>query len=161
VRHGRYAHRGALARHTAEDREAVTWAMEVADAAGLAARRVDELSGGERQRAWLACVLAQRAGVLLLDEPTTYLDLKHQFDVLELVRDLTRRHDLACGLVLHDLGQAASYADSVTVLADGGVFASGPPEEVVTSDVVGAAFDLDATVLRDGHGGVAVLPRRT
>lgn len=140
VRHGRYAHRGALARHTPEDTEAIDWALEVTDAAPLADRRLDELSGGERQRAWLAMVLAQRAGVLLLDEPTTYLDMRHQFEVLDVVRRPVREHHIACGVVLHDLMQAAAYGDDVTVVSDGGVKAAGPPQDVVTPDVIDDVF---------------------
>lgn len=162
VRHGRYAHSGAFARHSAEDREAVDWAMDVADAAALSARRLDELSGGERQRAWLATVLAQRAGVLLLDEPTTYLDLKHQYEVLDLVRRLADDHGIACGLVLHDLGQAAGYADQVAVVAGGRVIANGASADVITDETVARAFDLSVTILRDpGTGHVAVFPRPT
>ena len=160
VRHGRYAHSGAFARHSAEDREAVDWAMDVADAASLSSRRLDELSGGERQRAWLATVLAQRAKVLLLDEPTTYLDLKHQYEVLGLVRRLADEYGIACGLVLHDLGQAAGYADKVAVVAEGRVIASGAPAEVVTDATVARAFDLSVAILRDPDTGhVAVFPR--
>ncbi|WMX48336.1 ABC transporter ATP-binding protein [Streptomyces roseicoloratus] len=107
VRHGRYAHRGALARHTAEDTEAIDWALDVTDARPLVDRRLDELSGGERQRAWLAMVLAQRAGVLLLDEPTTYLDMRHQFDVLDVVRRPRprARHRLRRGAARPDAGR--------------------------------------------------------
>ncbi|MEV0598829.1 ABC transporter ATP-binding protein [Streptomyces sp. NPDC050315] len=161
VRHGRYAHRGALARHTAEDTEAIDWALTVTDAAPLVERRLDELSGGERQRAWLAMVLAQRAGVLLLDEPTTYLDMRHQFEVLDVVRRLAREHDIACGVVLHDLMQAAAYGDEVIVVADGGVAAAGPPEDVVTPDVIDSAFGLQVNVVRDpATGYLACFPRR-
>ncbi|HEY3502623.1 MAG TPA: ABC transporter ATP-binding protein [Actinocatenispora sp.] len=160
VRHGRYAHRGALARHTAEDRAAVDWAIGVTTAAELADRRIDELSGGERQRAWLATVLAQQAGVLLLDEPTTYLDLRHQLDVLEVVRGLARDHGIACGLVLHDLGQAAAYADHAVMLADGAVVAAGTSDEVFTAAHVRRAFGLDVEVVRDAvTGHLALFPR--
>ncbi|MEU6114401.1 ABC transporter ATP-binding protein [Streptomyces sp. NPDC047117] len=161
VRHGRYAHRGALARHTAEDVEAIEWALEVTDAAPLVERRLDELSGGERQRAWLAMVLAQRAGVLLLDEPTTYLDMRHQFEVLDVVRRLAREHNIACGVVLHDLMQAAAYGDEVMVVADGKVAASGTPEEVLTPDVIDDAFGLRVNVVRDPSTGyLACFPER-
>lgn len=160
VRHGRYAHRGAFNRHTPEDLDAIEWALKVSDAAPLADRRLDELSGGERQRAWLATVLAQRAGVLLLDEPTTYLDMRHQFEVLELVRRLAREHHIACGVVLHDLAQAAAYADQVVVVADGAVAASGPPAEVLTPDTIEKAFGLEVNVLRDPESGyLACFPR--
>ncbi|MFV2173036.1 ABC transporter ATP-binding protein [Actinomadura sp. LOL_016] len=161
VRHGRYAHRGAFARHTAGDVAAIDWALEVGDAAPLADRRLDELSGGERQRAWLATVLAQRAGILLLDEPTTYLDLKHQFEVLDVVRRLAREHGIACGVVLHDLMQAAAYADEVVVVADGGVAATGTPADVLTPATIERAFGIEVDVVRDpGTGHLACFPRR-
>ena len=161
VRHGRYAHTGAFARHTRVDREAIAWAMDVSDAAGLAGRRIDRLSGGERQRAWLAVALAQRTDVLLLDEPTTYLDLKHQYEVLDLVRRLADEFGVACGLVLHDLGQAAGYADRVAMVAAGRVMADGPPGDVVTPDTVREAFGMSVAVLRDDDSGqVAVVPHR-
>lgn len=153
VRHGRYAHRGALASHTAEDREAVEWAIEVTDAGPLRDRRLDELSGGERQRAWLAMVLAQRAGILLLDEPTTYLDLRHQFEVLDVVKRLARDYDIACGVVLHDLMQAAAYADEVAVVAEGGVVATGAPDAVLTPETIERAFGLRVEVVRDPRTG--------
>ncbi|MFD8014624.1 ABC transporter ATP-binding protein [Streptomyces sp. NPDC058955] len=162
VRHGRYAHRGALARHTAEDTEAIDWALDVTDARPLADRRLDELSGGERQRAWLAMVLAQRADILLLDEPTTYLDMRHQFDVLDVVRRLAREYGIACGVVLHDLMQAAAYADEVVVVADGGVAAAGAPGDVLTPEVIERAFGLRVHVVRDpATGHLACFPRRS
>lgn len=160
VRHGRYAHRGAFARHTGEDRDAISWALTVTDAEPLGERRLDELSGGERQRAWLATVLAQRATVLLLDEPTTYLDLRHQFEVLEVVRRLAREHRIACGLVLHDLTQAAAYADRVVVAAGGGVVAVGDPADVLTPEIIDRAFGVDVTVVRDPDSGhLMCIPR--
>lgn len=162
VRHGRYAHRGALARHTGEDTESIEWALDVTDAAPLMDRRLDELSGGERQRAWLAMVLAQRAGVLLLDEPTTYLDMRHQFEVLDVVRRLAREHGIACGVVLHDLMQAAAYADEVVVVADGAIAASGAPQDVLTPDVIHQAFGLRVAVVRDPRTGyLACFPQRS
>ncbi|MEU9305323.1 ABC transporter ATP-binding protein [Streptomyces sp. NPDC048269] len=162
VRHGRYAHRGALARHTGEDTEAIEWALDVTDATPLMDRRLDELSGGERQRAWLAMVLAQRAGVLLLDEPTTYLDMRHQFEVLDVVRRLAREHGIACGVVLHDLMQAAAYADEVVVVADGAVAAAGAPDDVLTPDVIHHAFGLRVDVVRDPRTGyLACFPQRS
>ncbi|WP_052850127.1 ABC transporter ATP-binding protein [Streptomyces avicenniae] len=162
VRHGRYAHRGVFGRHTAEDTEAVGWALDVTDAAPLADRRLDELSGGERQRAWLATVLAQRAGVLLLDEPTTFLDLRHQFEVLDVVKRLATEHGIACGVVLHDLTQAAAYADEVLVTAHGRVVATGAPEDVLTPEVIDAAFGIEVSVVRDpGTGYLACFPSRS
>ncbi|WP_344831310.1 ABC transporter ATP-binding protein [Nonomuraea dietziae] len=105
VGHGRYAHRGVLGRTTGDDLEAVRWALAVTGLEPLAGRRVEELSGGERQRAWIAVVLAQKTGVLLLDEPTTFLDLRYQIEILALVRRLADEHGLTVGVVLHDLNQ--------------------------------------------------------
>ncbi|GAA2612534.1 ABC transporter ATP-binding protein [Actinomadura fulvescens] len=161
VRHGRYAHRGAFARHTREDAESIDWALSVTDAVPLAGKRLDELSGGERQRAWLATVLAQRADILLLDEPTTYLDLRHQFEVLDVVRRLAADHGIACGVVLHDLMQAAAYGDQILVIADGRVTATGPPAEVLTPGTIGRAFGFEVSVVRDAESGyLACFPRR-
>ncbi|MGH3738484.1 MAG: ABC transporter ATP-binding protein [Micromonosporaceae bacterium] len=160
VRHGRYAHRGAFARHTSDDVAAIDWALHVTDADALADRRLDELSGGERQRAWLATVLAQRAPVLLLDEPTTHLDLRHQFELLELVRRLARDHAIACVVVLHDLMQAAAYADELLVVADGRVQAVGAPADVLTPETIERAFGLAVHVVRDPDTGhLACFPR--
>lgn len=161
VRHGRYAHRGALARHTAEDAESVEWALSVTDANSLSSARLDELSGGQRQRAWLATVLAQRANVVLLDEPTTHLDLRHQFEVLDVVRTLAHDHGIACGVVLHDLMQAAAYADTVAVIADGAIVHRGAPSDVLTSDAIHHAFGISVNVIRDPDSGfLACFPRR-
>lgn len=162
VRYGRYAHRGAFSRHTSDDLEAIDWALRVTDAAPLSANRLDELSGGERQRAWLATVLAQRAGIVLLDEPTTYLDMRHQFEVLDVVRKLAREHGIAVGVVLHDLMQAAAYGDEIVVIADGAVSAIGSPDEVLTPGNIDQAFGLEVSVVRDPDTGyLACFPRRT
>ncbi|MGH3948661.1 MAG: ABC transporter ATP-binding protein [Pseudonocardiaceae bacterium] len=162
VRHGRYAHRGAFAPHTEEDLDSISWALSVTDAAPLADERLDELSGGERQRAWLATVLAQRASILLLDEPTTYLDLRHQFEVLDVVRKLAREHNIACGVVLHDLMHAAAYGDKVVVIADGGIVQAGPPTDVLTSDAIDQAFGLRVSIIRDPSTGyLACFPQRS
>lgn len=160
TRHGRYAHAGPFARHTAEDRDAVDWALEVTDASSLADRRLDELSGGERQRAWLATVLAQRSQILLLDEPTTYLDLRHQVDLLELVRRVVIDYEMACGIVLHDLGQAAAYGDTVILAADGELIGTGKPGDVLTRAAISRAFGLDVEIIHDtGSGHIACFPR--
>lgn len=147
VEHGRYAHRGALGRARERDHDAVAWAMRVTGTAEFAQRQVDGLSGGERQRVWIAMVLAQETGVLLLDEPTTYLDLRYQVEILSLARQLADEHGISVGLVLHDLNQAATYADRVVVLTSGTVLASGTPESVLTSETIEAAFGLPVHVV--------------
>ncbi len=147
VGHGRYAHRGALGRIRSDDHDAVGWALDVTGTVQFADRYVDSLSGGERQRVWIAMVLAQKTGVLLLDEPTTYLDLRYQVEVLNLARTLADDHGITVGLVLHDLNQAAAYADQIVVLAAGGVMAGGSPEHVLTGDTIEAAFGLPVHVV--------------
>ena len=124
---GRQPHLGRFGGLRAADREAIAWALEVTDAAQHADRLIDTLSGGERQRAWLAVALAQRTGVLLLDEPTTYLDVRHQLEVMALVRPLNAEHGLTVCWVLHDLNAAAAYSDAMVCLRDGRVLAQGPP----------------------------------
>lgn len=161
VRHGRYAHRGAFARHNDDDRDSIEWALSVTNAEPLADSCLDEMSGGERQRAWLATVLAQRASTLLLDEPTTYLDLRHQFEVLDVVRALAKDYGIACGVVLHDLTHAAAYGDRVVVIADGAIVRSGPPEQVLRSEAIEQAFGIGVNVLRDPETGrLACFPQR-
>ena len=116
VARGRHPHQGALARWTREDDEAVAEALQLTDTAGLADRAVDELSGGQRQRVWIAMALAQQTDLLLLDEPTTYLDVAHQVEVLDLLTDLNRARGTTIAMVLHDLNLAARYADRLVAL---------------------------------------------
>ncbi|MEU4702860.1 ABC transporter ATP-binding protein [Nonomuraea dietziae] len=153
VGHGRYAHRGVLGRTTGDDLEAVRWALAVTGLEPLAGRRVEELSGGERQRAWIAVVLAQKTGVLLLDEPTTFLDLRYQIEILALVRRLADEHGLTVGVVLHDLNQAAAFGDRIVMLSAGRVVASGEPHEVITAEAVRDAFGLEVSVATDPETG--------
>jgi ferric hydroxamate transport system ATP-binding protein len=150
---GRRPHLGRLGFMRADDRDAVDWAIAATDLEALAARRVDTLSGGERQRAWLALALAQRTSLLLLDEPTTYLDIRHQLDVLALVRRLNADHGLTVCWVLHDLNAAAAYSDAMVWLRDGRVIAAGRAEALVTPDLMRRTFDVDAAVVPDPRTG--------
>ncbi|OII65810.1 ABC transporter [Streptomyces sp. CC53] len=155
VAYGRHPHQGLLARGAgAGDREAVAWALDATNLRPLAERTLDRLSGGERQRAWIAMALAQRTGLLLLDEPTTYLDIRYQIEVLRLVRRLADEHGITVAVVLHDLNQAAAFSDAMVVLADGRIVASGPPAQALTEDTVRTAFRIDTTVTRDPRTGV-------
>ncbi|WP_316311609.1 ABC transporter ATP-binding protein, partial [Clavibacter michiganensis] len=120
-------------------------------------RDVASLSGGQRQRAWIALVVAQQAETLLLDEPTTYLDLAHQLDVLRLVRRLNREQGSTVVMVLHDLSLAARYSDRLVVLHDGGVVADGTPHDVLTPEVLETAFGLHARVLPDPVTGAPMI----
>jgi iron complex transport system ATP-binding protein len=149
VSRGRHPHQGALARWTRADDDAVARALEATDTAHLADRHVDELSGGQRQRVWIAMALAQETDVLLLDEPTTFLDISHQIDVLDLLTDLNRQRGTTVAMVLHDLNLAARYADHLVAMAGGRVVAAGYPGEVLTEDIVREVFGLDSRVVPD------------
>jgi iron complex transport system ATP-binding protein len=149
VGRGRHPHQGAFRRWSTADEEAVSEALAVTGTSNLAGRVVDELSGGQRQRVWIAMALAQGTDLLLLDEPTTYLDLAHQIEMLDLLADLNTRRGTTVVMVLHDLNLAARYADHLVAITDGRVVAEGPPEAVVTEDLVRAVFDLDCRVITD------------
>ncbi|WP_145106781.1 ABC transporter ATP-binding protein [Cereibacter sediminicola] len=149
VSRGRHPHHGMLSRWSAGDDAAVAAALEATGTADLAERAVDELSGGQRQRVWIAVALAQQTGLLLLDEPTTFLDIAHQIEVLDLLTDLNRAQGTTVVMVLHDLNLAARYADLLVALAGGQVHAAGPPEEVLTEAMVAAVFGLPCRTMAD------------
>ena len=147
VARGRSPHQRWWQQWSVEDEAAVDRAMAATDVAALADRPVDELSGGQRQRVWLAMALAQETEILLLDEPTTYLDLAHQVEVLELVADLNTREGRTVVMVLHDLNHAARYADHVVAMKAGAVVAEGDPRTVITPAMVAEVFGLDCVVV--------------
>lgn len=149
VEQGRYPRLGALSMLRRHDDEAMQRAMSLTGIVTMAERRLDSLSGGERQRAWIAMALAQDTEVLLLDEPTTYLDVRHQIDLLELVVDLVRTHGKTVVMVLHDLNQAARYSDRIVALRAGTIVADGPPSEVVTPHLLEHVFDVRARIIDD------------
>ena len=150
VAHGRYPHQRMLKQWSEADASAVNEALELTDTTVLADRFVDELSGGQRQRAWIAMALAQQTPYLLLDEPTTYLDIAHQIDVLELCADLNRRGRTLVA-VLHDLNHAARYATHLIAMKDGAVVAEGDPRSVVSTGFVRDVFGLNSTILTDPY----------
>ncbi|MFJ9455606.1 ABC transporter ATP-binding protein [Kitasatospora sp. NPDC101447] len=160
VRLGRYPHQRMLSPWSKADQAAVEDALERTGTAELRDRQVDRLSGGQRQRVWIALALAQETDLLLLDEPTTFLDLRHQLDVLDLVADLHAEAGRTVVMVLHDLGQAARYADHLVVLKDGRLAAAGPPSEVLTAELVEAVFQVPCRVVPDPETGTPlVVPR--
>lgn len=160
VGRGRHPHQRLFRSWTSEDDRAVTEALAATGVLDLADRAVDELSGGQRQRVWIAMALAQETDILLLDEPTTFLDVSHQIEVLDLLTDLNLRRGTTIVMVLHDINLAARYADHLFALRAGRLVASGAPRDVVTSDLVREVFDLDATVIDDPVSGTPlVLPR--
>jgi len=154
VGYGRHPHQGLIGGDRAGDVGAVDEALAATGLDGLADRDVDHISGGERQRAWVAMTLAQRTRVLLLDEPTTFLDIRYQLDVLRLARRLVDDHRLTVVVVLHDLNQAAGFADAMVLLAEGAVVAQGPPAAVLTEDHVARAFGVAVRVVADPASGL-------
>ncbi len=162
VGRGRTPHQRWYAQWSSADEQAVLEALDRTGTRALADRTVDELSGGQRQRVWIAMTLAQGTDLLLLDEPTTYLDLAHQVEVLDLVADLNARDGRTVVMVLHDLNQACRYADHVIAMKDGVVHREGPPEEVVDEDLLQEVFGLRARVVVDPVAGTPlVLPLST
>ncbi|KQR76838.1 ABC transporter [Arthrobacter sp. Leaf337] len=161
VGRGRYPHQGFFRSWSAGDLSqhdlAVQRAMEATETLELAGRNVDELSGGQRQRVWIAMALAQETDVLLLDEPTTYLDLAHQVEVLDLVTDLNRTRGTTVAIVLHDLNLAARYADHVIAMKGGRIVAEGASTHVVTEDLVRDVFGLESRVLPDPVSGTPLI----
>ncbi|MBF4571788.1 ABC transporter ATP-binding protein [Herbiconiux sp. VKM Ac-1786] len=153
VGRGRHPHQSLFARWNAADDAAVAAALEATETVALADRPVDELSGGQRQRVWIAMALAQQTDLLLLDEPTTFLDVSHQIDVLDLLTDLNRTRGTTIVMVLHDLNLAARYADHLVALADGRVHAAGTPAEVLTEEVVRTVFGLENRIIADPTSG--------
>lgn len=157
VARGRFPHQRALQQWSQADDVAVTHAMQVTNVTELAERSVDELSGGQRQRVWLAMVLAQETPLLLLDEPTTFLDIAHQLEVLELCRRLNRHDGRTLVLVLHDLNQAARYADHIIVMRDGAIVAEGAPHAVLTPTMLAEVFGLQAHIMADPITGTPLV----
>ena len=153
VGRGRHPHQGVFTRWTAEDRAAVEEAMVLTDTFELADRAVDELSGGQRQRVWIAMALAQGTDLLLLDEPTTYLDVAHQVEMLDLLAELNQRRGTTIVMVLHDLNLAARYSDELVAMKDGRVHAVGAPEEIVTAELVQEVFGLANQITIDPVSG--------
>jgi iron complex transport system ATP-binding protein len=153
VSYGRHPYRGRWRGDDPDGARAIAHAMEVTGLADMADRGVDELSGGELQRVWLATCLAQDTGVLLLDEPTTFLDLRYQVEILDLIRDLADQHGVAVGVVLHDLDQAAAVADRVALLQEGRVRAAGPPTDVLTGEALTETYGIRVEVSIDATTG--------
>ena len=160
VGRGRHPHQGWFRKWSAEDDVAVAAALEATGTADLADRNISELSGGQRQRVWVAMALAQDTDLLLLDEPTTFLDINHQVELLDLLTDLNRLVGKTIVIVLHDLNLACRYADRIIAMKDGAIIAEGLPNDVVTAEVITEVFGLDCDVVPDPVSGTPmVVPR--
>ncbi len=153
VEQGRYPHAGPLKMLRKQDHAAIDRALALTGMSDYRNRLLDSLSGGERQRAWIALALAQSTSVLLLDEPTTYLDIRHQLEIMELVQRLNHEEGMTVIIVLHDLNQAAQLADRMIVLQQGRVAGDGRPETVMTASMLETVFGIHARVVEDPEGG--------
>jgi iron complex transport system ATP-binding protein len=153
IAQGRYPHQSWLQQWSAEDERFVEDALSMTDMAEFGDRPLDSLSGGQRQRAWIAMALAQHTEILLLDEPTTFLDLAHQIEVLDLLHELNQAQGRTIVMVLHDLNQACRYADHLVMMRQGTIFAQGAPVEVMTEDRVREVFGLESRIVTDPVSG--------
>lgn len=153
VAQGRYPHQNFFQQWSPEDEVALEKALEITHMLEFANRPLDALSGGQRQRAWIAMTLAQETEIFLLDEPTTFLDLAHQIEVMDLLIDLNHQHGSTIVVVLHDLNQAARYADTIIVVKEGQVHRQGTPEEVMQSEVIEEVFGLKNQIMVDPVSG--------
>nr|WP_106781308.1 ABC transporter ATP-binding protein [Lysinibacillus timonensis] len=149
VSYGRFPHQSGLGRLTKEDKEMVEWAMEATNTLAYRKHYVDELSGGQKQRVWIAMALAQNTDIIFLDEPTTYLDMAHQLEVLELLQQLNEQQNRTIIMVLHDLNHAARFSHYMIALEKGSLVKAGTPEEVMTPDVLRKVFNIDAVISLD------------
>ncbi|MBB6623786.1 ABC transporter ATP-binding protein [Clostridium gasigenes] len=149
VAYGRFPHQKRFGRLTVEDNKIVKWAIDITKLTKLEHREVDTLSGGQRQRVWIAMALAQQTDLILLDEPTTYLDLSHQLEVLELLYSLNKNQGCTIVMVLHDLNLAARFSDYMIAIRDGEIIKEGTPEEVMTVPVLKEVFTIDAQIINE------------
>jgi len=157
VSRGRHPHQSLFSRWSRADDEAVDAALTATKTSELAERPVDELSGGQRQRVWIAMALAQQTEILLLDEPTTFLDISHQVEVLDLLTDLNHARGTTVVMVLHDLNLAARYADHLVAMTDGRVHVSGTPQDVLMEDNVRQVFGLESRIITDPTSGRPIM----
>ena len=147
VEYGRFPYRSALSGLGEKDREIIQWALASTGMSSLEHRDMERLSGGQQQRAWIAMALAQKTGLLFLDEPTTYLDISHQLDILYLLRRLNLENGVTIVMVLHDLNHAIMFSDYLVAIKDGMLHSAGTPQEVITQQALREIFDVEAEVI--------------
>lgn len=157
VARGRYPHQGFFQGLSKKDYEAVAEALDIMGISELSDRSVDTLSGGQRQRVWIAMALAQQTDYLLLDEPTTYLDITYQVEILDLLTDLNRRKGTTIVMVLHDINLSARYADYLFAVHQGNLVAQGKPSEIISEELIEKVFDLDCSVIKDPVSGTPMI----
>ncbi|PKK39898.1 Ferrichrome transport ATP-binding protein FhuC [Clostridiaceae bacterium JG1575] len=153
VSYGRFPRRAGFGSLSEEDQSMITWALGVTRLFDLQSEVVDHLSGGQRQRAWIAMAIAQQTDLILLDEPTTYLDMAYQLEVLDLLKQLNEERGSTIAMVLHDLNLASRFSDCLTAIRDGGIIAQGTPEEIMTPKILRKTFGIDAEIIKDPRTG--------
>lgn len=153
ISYGRFPHQRGIAKLTLEDKKIINWALEATDLIEFETTTVDNLSGGQRQRVWIAMALAQQTDIILLDEPTTYLDLAYQMEVLELLFNLNRGQECTVAMVLHDLNLAARFSDYMIAMRGGRIIQCGAPKEVMTADVLRSTFQIEAEITENSRTG--------
>jgi len=158
VQYGRFPYQQWFARNEKEDQQCVEWAMQQTQIEAFKDRLVTTLSGGERQRTWIAMALAQNPKVLLLDEPTTYLDIAHQLEVMQIIDSLTQKYKITIIMVLHDINQALQYANDLVVIKDQSVFAQGYPQTVLTAKLLENVFGVTADFFTNHLGNKVLVP---
>lgn len=149
IAYGRYPHRNNVNRLTNKDEEMIEWALTVTNTMEYRNRELSQLSGGQRQRVWLAMALAQETNILLLDEPTTYLDMAHQLEVLDIVKSLNEQHGCTIVMVLHDINHAARYSDHLIAMRKGVIMQTGTPQEILSAEVMRKVFNINARIMED------------
>lgn len=154
ISYGRFPHQKGMGTLTEEDRKVIQWSIEVTGLTQFADRPVDQLSGGQRQRAWIAMAFAQQTDILFLDEPTTFLDMAHQLEVLHLLQKLNEEEGRTIVMVVHDLNHASRFAHHIVAIRSGAVVSEGSPKEVVTQDVLREVFAIEADIVADPRTGV-------
>ncbi|WP_341279461.1 ABC transporter ATP-binding protein [Paenibacillus sp. FSL H8-0537] len=158
VSYGRLPHRSFLGQPNEEDEKAIEEALTSTNLQQKRTQRLNQLSGGEKQRVWIAMALAQQTPILFLDEPTTFLDMYYQIEILELVKALNREHDMTIVMVLHDINQAIRYSDRIIVMKAGEIVASGTPEAVITKEIVKETYQVDVMLKQESDTGLYVVP---
>lgn len=156
IHYGRFAHKRWWQSIENQDNNIVDWAIEKTSLRAFENRKINTLSGGERQRAWIAMAIAQKPEILILDEPTTYLDIAHQIEILELIKKLNKEEGITIVMVLHDINHAARYSDELIVVRDKGIFAQGNPWEILKKEILRDVFSIEASITYDEEGNKPV-----
>ncbi|MBU3092321.1 ABC transporter ATP-binding protein [Clostridium sp. CF011] len=149
VAYGRFPHQSGFGKLTSQDKEKIDWSLKIIGMQEFKDRPIETLSGGQRQRVWIAMALAQETEILLLDEPTTYLDLAHQLEILQLLESLNKTQGQTIVMVIHDLNNAARFADYMVGIKDGNIVCTGSPKEIMTKDNLRKIFNIDAVVINE------------